>query len=114
MDETWVNVHHTNQYIWIDNDGKGGWKVPSGKGQSLIEVHAGNADGWVQSADLVFRSKTNSAVYQHEMNTEYFIDWITLQLLLNIPPNSVVLDNDHNKQKDTAPTTATKKNNRNG
>ena len=23
-DETWVNVHHTNEHIWIDSDGKGG------------------------------------------------------------------------------------------
>ena len=30
-DETWVNAHHTNEYIWVDCDGKGGWKVPSGK-----------------------------------------------------------------------------------
>ena len=36
---------YTAMYIamWIDGDGKGGWKVPSGKGQRLILVHAG---GW--------------------------------------------------------------------
>ena len=28
-DETWVNSHHTNDYIWIDEDGSGGWKVPT-------------------------------------------------------------------------------------
>ena len=112
MDETWVNAHHTNQYIWVDHDGKGGWKVPSGKGQRLIVVHAGGAEGWVQGADLVFRSKTNSADYHDEMNAEHFMDWFTHQLLPNIPPNSVIiLDNAtyHNKQKDKAPTTATRK-----
>ena len=112
MDETWVNAHHTNEYIWIDSDGKGGWKVPSGKGQRLIVVHAGGAEGWVQGADLVFRSKTNSADYHDEMNSEHFMEWFTEQLLPNIPDNSViVVDNAsyHNKQKDKPPTTATRK-----
>ena len=58
-DETWVNAHHNNEYIWVDSDGSGGWKVPSGKGQRLIVLHAGGVDGWVDGADLVFRSKTN-------------------------------------------------------
>ena len=53
-DETWVNAHHTNEYIWVDYNGKGGWKVPSGKGQRLIVVHAGGVEGWVDGADLVF------------------------------------------------------------
>ena len=60
-DETWVNAHHTNEHIWIDSDGSGGWKVPSCKGQRLIVLHAGGVEGWVEGADLVFRSKTNSA-----------------------------------------------------
>ena len=58
-DETWVNAHHNNEYIWLDSDGSGGWKVPSGKGRRLIILHAGGVDGWVEGADLVFRSKTN-------------------------------------------------------
>ena len=56
-DETWVNAHHSNEYIWVDNDGKGGWKVPSGKGRRLIVVHAGSAEGWIDGGALVFRSK---------------------------------------------------------
>ena len=72
MDETWVNAHHTNNYIWVDSDGKGGWKVPSGKGQRLIIVHVGSAEGWVEGADLVFKSKTKSADYHDEMNSEHY------------------------------------------
>ena len=107
-DETWVNTHHCKEHIWVDVDGKGGWKVPSGKGQRWIVVHAGGMESWVPGADLVFRSKTNSADYHDEMNSEHFIEWFT-QLLPNIPPTSViVLDNAsyHNKQKDKPPTTA--------
>ena len=75
-------------------------------------VHAGGAEGWVQGADLVFRSKTNSADYHDKMNAEHFMDWFTHQLLPNIPPNSVTIPDNamyHNKQKDKAPTTATRK-----
>ena len=112
MDEMWVNTHCTNQYTWVDSDGKGGWTVVSGKGPRLIVVHAGGAEGWVQGADLVFRSKTNSAGYHDEMNSEHFMEWFNEQLLPNIPRNSVIiLDNApyHNTQKDKPPTTATRK-----
>lgn len=56
-DETWVNTHHTENYIWIDEDGKGGWRVPSGKGTRLIIVHAGGVEGWVEGAGLALSFK---------------------------------------------------------
>ena len=91
---------------------KGGWKVPSGKGQTLIVLHAGGVEGWVEGADLVFKSKTNSANYHDEINNQHFMEWLTQQLLPNLPPNSViVLDNTtyHNKLKDKPPMTAKKR-----
>ena len=90
-DKTWVNAHHTEEYVWVDSDGKGGWKVPSRKGKRLIVLHAGSAEGWVPGADLMFRSKTNSADYQEEMNSEHFMEWFTKQLLPNIPDNAVIV-----------------------
>ena len=66
IDKTWVNAHHTNEFIWVNYDSKGGWKVPSGKGPRLIVVHAGGVEGWVDGADLVFKSKTNSSDYLDE------------------------------------------------
>ena len=106
-DETWVNAHHTNEHIWVHSDGKGGWKVPSGKGQRLIVVHAGGVEGWVEGAGLVFRSKTNSADYHDEMNSKHYIEWLTEQLLPHLErPTVIILDNAsyHNKQKDKPPT----------
>ena len=76
-----MNAHHNNEYIWVDSDGSGGWKVPSGKGQRLIILHAGGVDGWVEGADLVFRSKTNSTDYHDEMNSKHYMEWMTQQLL---------------------------------
>ncbi len=68
-DETWVNAHHNDEYIWVDKDGKGGWKVLSGKGQRLIVLHAGGVNGWVEGAYLVFTSKTNSTHYHDKAPT---------------------------------------------
>ena len=41
-DKTWVNSHVAPERIWIDKDGSGGWKRPSGRGRRLIILHAGN------------------------------------------------------------------------
>ena len=38
----------------MDSDGKGGWEVPSGKGQRLIVVHTGGGEGWGEGAGLMF------------------------------------------------------------
>ena len=67
-DETWVNAHNTKDCICVDSDGKRGWEVPSRKGQRLIVVHADGGEGWIEGAGLLFKSKTNSAVYYDEMN----------------------------------------------
>ena len=66
--------------------------------------------GWMVQI-WFFKSKTNSADYHDEMNTEHYMEWFTQQLLPNLPPNSVIIvDNAtyHNKQKDKPPTTANK------
>ena len=111
-DETWVNSHHTNDYIWIDKSGKGGWKVPNGRGMRLIVVHAGGCNGLVEGAGLVFLSKTNSVDYHDEMNSEHYLEWMTTQLLPSLEePSVIVLDNAsyHNKQRDKAPTSNDRK-----
>ena len=42
--------------IVYNSDVKGGWKVPSGKGQRLIVVNTGGGEeGWVEGADLMFK-----------------------------------------------------------
>ena len=76
-DETWVNACNANEYKCADSDGKGGWKVSSGKGQRLIVVHAGGVEGWVEGAGLVFRSKTNFADYHDKMTSEHNMEWLT-------------------------------------
>ncbi|KAH7973990.1 hypothetical protein HPB49_008273 [Dermacentor silvarum] len=66
-DETWVNVGHTTNRVWVDDSVKtaaqakrGGLSVslqnPSGKGTRLIVTHCGNEHGFVQGAE-VFQAK---------------------------------------------------------
>ena len=80
--------------------------MPSGKGQRLIILHAGGVDGWVEGADVVFRSKTNATDYHDEMNSKHYMEWMTQQLLPQLEePTVIILDNAsyHNKQKNKPP-----------
>lgn len=43
LDETWVNQNHSRSYIWQNNEGIEGLKVPIGKGGRLIITHAGSS-----------------------------------------------------------------------
>ena len=61
---------------------------------------------------MVSTSKTNSADYHDEKNSEHYIKWLTEQLLPTLDGPSVnILDNAsyHNKQKDKSPTTSDRK-----
>ena len=85
--------------LWIDTDGSGGWRQPSGNGQCLINCHAGSTDSWTPSAYLVFWSKTKSDDYHNEMYSLHFLKCFEKALIPKLPPNSlIILDNakDHN------------------
>ena len=65
----WCNAHHGNTRMWVDRDGNGGFKHPSGKGKRLIILHAGAVAGWLPQTELIFRSKSkNNGDYHNEMN----------------------------------------------
>ena len=55
LDETWCNARHSRNRMWVDNDGRGGFKHSIGKGPRLIILHAGGVAGWVSKTDLIFR-----------------------------------------------------------
>ena len=108
LDETWANAHIAPERVWLDSEGNGEWKSPSGKGQRLIILHAGNLqlmkscrhhyclflgsrEGWIQEAELVFFSETKSRDYHDEMKGPHFVEWFQKQLLPNLPPHSVIV-----------------------
>ena len=78
---------------------------------TALLLHAGGVDGWLEGADLVFRSKTNSTDYHDEMNSKHYMEWMTQQLLPRLEePTVIILDNtSYNKQKDKPPTSTDKK-----
>ena len=42
--EIFIQITRIQTRVQTNSDGKGGWKVPSGKGQRLIVVHAGGEE----------------------------------------------------------------------
>lgn len=113
LDETYINKNHSNQFTWyLDEDGP--WvNKPSGKGPRLIIVHGITKDGWVNGAQLIFDAKKRTGDYHGQMNWENFSKWFEIQLLPNIPENSlIIMDNAgyHNVLADDSfPTPKTRK-----
>ena len=112
LDETWLNSNHAPNKCWLDADGTGGIKVPSGKGSRLIILHAGTEDGFVPDRLLCFQSNQGKADYHDEMDGDTFLKWFREQLIPNIPPYSVtIMDNAsyHSMRSEKAPTLSSRK-----
>ncbi|KAJ8910153.1 hypothetical protein NQ315_007482 [Exocentrus adspersus] len=93
LDETWIENDMTVKKCW-QGDGIFGARGSIRNTGRLIVVHAGNENGFVPNAELVFRSGLVSRDYHGQMNKTNFQKWLTERLLPNIPPQSViVLDN---------------------
>ena len=109
LDESWLNSNHAPNKCWLEADGNGGIKVPSGKGSRLIILHAGTV-GWLRSRWItLFQSKAD---YHDEMDGDTFLKWFREQLIPNIPPNSVIImDNAsyHSMRGEKAPTLSRRK-----
>ena len=91
LDETWLNARHTLERYrcWIDYDGKGGLRVPSGKVEdSLFSMQSGKC--WICNADLVFRGKKGTGDDHQEMNTAHFMEWFRERLIPNLSATSVI------------------------
>lgn len=91
LDETFINKNHSNQFTWyFDEDGPEVNK-PAGKGERLIVVDAITLDGWVGKAELVFEAKKKTGDYHGQMDWGNFSRWFTVQLMPNIPENSIII-----------------------
>jgi len=102
LDETFINKNYsgsdTSWYCldWEDNprlDKSFGPYInkPSDKGERFIILNAITEKGWVKGAQLVFQAKKCGGDYHGSMNEENFTKWFTVQLLPNIPNNSVII-----------------------
>lgn len=60
----------------------------------FIILHAGNENGFIPGAELIFASKSQSGDYHGEMNQENFLKWFQEQLMPSLTqPSAIVLDN---------------------
>lgn len=55
LDETWINQRDSVGRCWTDSDGTVGPKVKTGKGARFIILHAGDRNGFIPGALLMFK-----------------------------------------------------------
>jgi hypothetical protein len=68
MDETWVNHNDCTDCMWLPNDWSDALKIPSGKGERLIVLHAGTrSEGLIVGCHLVFLANSKDCDYHQEM-----------------------------------------------
>lgn len=104
LDETCVNQNYTVFKCWNDTQAKQatGVKALTGKGSRLIILHAGTKHGFIPNAELIFQAK-NDGDYHNQMTATVFENWLRNQLLPNIPPNSVIVMENHSVQVEKRP-----------
>ncbi|XP_071132930.1 uncharacterized protein [Mytilus edulis] len=95
LDETWVDTNHTTSHQWTSPDESQNRKIPLGKGQRFVVLHAGCETGFLKGCDLVFKGmSTDGRDYHTEMNGKVFEQWVDKQLVPALPPKSlIVMDN---------------------
>lgn len=95
LDETWIFQHGSNALqTWHDSNVKSVWSKRSSECKRYIIVHAGNKDGFIDGAGLIFSTKNKSADYHDNMNSELFEKWMGEQLLPRLKkPSLIIMDN---------------------
>lgn len=111
MDETYIHLTHTKKNAWSD-DTNNGLRKPVSNKSKLIIVDAGNEEGFVPNARLIFRPEAKKDDYHDHMNFDNYEKWVMGKLLPNLPSKSVVvIDNApyHNVQVEKVPNTSNTK-----
>lgn len=105
MDETYIHIGHSKKQGWSDDTNDELRKPVSNKSKLIILV-AGNEEGFVPGASLIFRPEAKQEDYHDHMTFDNYEKWVKEKLLPNLPPQSVVvIDNApyHNVQVEKVP-----------
>lgn len=93
LDETYIHGSCSVDKCWQSKDIAGPSKSIS-LGARWIIVNAGGENGFVPNCCLVYRSKSVSADYHHDMNKDNFTKWVIEKLIQNLTrPSLIVMDN---------------------
>jgi transposase len=94
LDETWIFAKGGSKRSW-QNDSFLSVRKPRGdEGKRFIVLHAGNSDGFIEGASLVFSSTAKTSDYHDNMNAVLFTKWMEEQLLPSLEkPSLLILDN---------------------
>ena len=92
LDETWFNVNDVKEMGWSDNSISTTSRQPLGKGERIIITGAMKEDGWLPNSLEVRRTKTTGQFDYHKyMDAHNFELWLEKKLMVNLPPNAVVV-----------------------
>lgn len=93
LDETWIFSKSGDRRMWQDGTKHSDFKK-TGSGTRYVIVHAGNKNGFVANASLIFKCNKKTGDYHDNMNTENFENWFKKQLIVNLEePSLIIMDN---------------------
>jgi hypothetical protein len=93
LEETWVFSKGGNRKSWQDGS-MATTSKKTGDGCRYIVLHAGKEDGFVENAELIFKSTTRSGDYHDNMNRKNFENWFKTELIPNLEePSLIIMDN---------------------
>src|SRR5712671_4242310 len=89
LDERFLHHHHGGQSSWFsENDFV---ERMSGKGRRWCFIHAMQENALIEGAFLAFEAKKGTGDYHGQFDWEVFQHWFNEQLLLNLPPRSLII-----------------------
>lgn len=113
LDETWVFANGTStKSSWQDDSNHCYSSTRASNGKRYIILHAGNEEGFVLNASLIFSSTKKTDDYHGNMDAEIFEHWFEEKLLKGLEkPSLIVLDNAsyHTRLEEKFPTSSWKK-----
>ena len=95
LDETWIFAKgNSDKCSWQDETKNCILNISLNNVKRYIVVHAGNNEGFIPNASLIFSSTKKTDDYHDNMNAEIFEKWFKDQILTNLEePSLIILDN---------------------
>jgi hypothetical protein len=106
LDESGVNSNLTFNRCWQKKGDVQGIMATGNASNRLIIVRIGSEKGFLAGGLLIYKAGAATGDYHGQINAENFEKWMSLQVLPNLPPGSVVvMDNApyHGEQVDKVP-----------